>query len=113
MEEASTQTGPRRLKSEVWKHFTKVKVNEEDKAQCNYCKKHLVRKSKNGTKHLWQRMKCCVTKKQTFLMPKVMQGKQELGTGTYDAENARRELAYAIIIHEYPLAIVDHLGFRR
>nr|KYP69927.1 Putative AC transposase [Cajanus cajan] len=52
-------------------------------------------------------------KGQTFLMPKVMQSKQELGTGTYDVENVRRELAYPIIMHEYPLAIVDHLGFKR
>lgn len=52
-------------------------------------------------------------KGQTFLMAKVMQGKQELGTRTYDAENAREELANAIIMHEYPLSIVDHLGFKR
>ena len=42
-----------------------------------------------------------------------MQGKQELGSGTYGAECARGELAKAIIMHEYPLSIVDHLGFRR
>ncbi|KAH1214996.1 Zinc finger BED domain-containing protein RICESLEEPER 3 [Glycine max] len=42
-----------------------------------------------------------------------MQGKQEFGAGTYDAECAREELAKAIIMHEYPLSIVDHLGFRR
>ena len=50
---------------------------------------------------------------QTYLMPKVVQGKQELGTGTYDADNARKEFAKAIIMHEYPLSIVDHVGFRR
>ncbi|KAH1221104.1 Zinc finger BED domain-containing protein RICESLEEPER 2 [Glycine max] len=52
-------------------------------------------------------------KGQTFLIPKVIQGKQELGAGTYDAERAREKLAKAIIMHEYPLSIVDHLGFRR
>ncbi|KAH1202763.1 Zinc finger BED domain-containing protein RICESLEEPER 3 [Glycine max] len=52
-------------------------------------------------------------KGQTFLTPKVVQGKQELGAGTYDAERAREELAKAIIMHEYPLSIVDHLSFRR
>jgi hypothetical protein len=42
-----------------------------------------------------------------------LQGKQELGIGCYDAENARKQLAHAIILHEYPLSIVDHIGFRR
>ena len=46
-------------------------------------------------------------------MPKVVQGKQELGTGTYDADNVRKEFAKAIIMHEYPLSIVDHVGFKR
>ena len=50
---------------------------------------------------------------QTFLKPKFVHGKQELATGTYDADNARRELANAIIMHEYPLSIVDHVGFKR
>ncbi|KAL5187475.1 putative AC transposase [Glycine soja] len=43
----------------------------------------------------------------------VVQRKHELGAGTYDAECARGELAKAIIMHEYPLSIMDHLGFRR
>ena len=34
-------------------------------------------------------------KGQTFLTPKVVQGKQELGAGTYDAKCAREELAKA------------------
>ena len=42
-----------------------------------------------------------------------MQGKQELCTGIYDAKNSKKELAHAIILHEYPLSIVDHIGFRR
>ncbi|KAI5440522.1 hypothetical protein KIW84_010125 [Lathyrus oleraceus] len=53
------------------------------------------------------------TKGQTYIMPKSLQGKQELGVGTYNAEKSRKELACAIIMHEYPLSIVDHIGFRR
>ena len=52
-------------------------------------------------------------KGQTFLTPQVVQGKQELGAGTYDAKCAREELAKTIIMHEYPLSIGDRLGFRR
>ncbi|KAH1238990.1 Zinc finger BED domain-containing protein RICESLEEPER 2 [Glycine max] len=110
-----------RLKSKIWQHFKKIKVNGLDKAECKYCKKLLGGKSKNGTKHLWQHNEICVQYKifmrrmkgQTFLTLKVVQGKQELGTGTYDAKCAREELEKAIIMHEYPLSIMDHLGFRR
>ena len=67
---------------------------------------------------MWQHNEICVQykifmrgmKDQTFLTPKDVQEKQELGAGTYDA---REQLAKAIIMHEYPLSIVDHLGFRR
>ena len=30
--EGTTQIGTRRLQSEIWQHFKKVKVNEQDKA---------------------------------------------------------------------------------
>ncbi|KAK3042015.1 hypothetical protein RJ639_001717 [Escallonia herrerae] len=39
--------------------------------------------------------------------------KPELGNYTFDQEFARRELGSMIILHEYPLSIVDHVGFRR
>lgn len=119
--EALAETGNSRRRSKVWDHFTRLKVNREDKAQCHYCKKFLGGKSTNGTKHLLHHMDTCIHKKlhenktnkgQTFLMPKG-QGKKDLGIGTYNAENSRKELASAIIMHEYPLSIVDHVYFRR
>ncbi|KAK3003563.1 hypothetical protein RJ639_018898, partial [Escallonia herrerae] len=39
--------------------------------------------------------------------------KPELGNYTFDQEFARRELGSMIILHEYPLSIVDHVRFRR
>ena len=41
-----------RLKSVVWNHFKRRKVDGKDKAECNYCTRLLVGGSKNGTKHL-------------------------------------------------------------
>ena len=52
-------------------------------------------------------------KGHTFLTPKVVQGKQMLGARTYEAKSASGELKKAIIMHEYALSIVDHLGFMR
>lgn len=40
-------------------------------------------------------------------------GKQEMVATSYDGEVSKKELAKAIILHEYPLSIVDHIGFRR
>ncbi|KAL5134228.1 Zinc finger BED domain-containing protein RICESLEEPER 2 [Glycine soja] len=118
---SSTKTGGGRLKSIVWNHFDKIKtVDGQDKAQCKYCKKLLGGASKNGTKHLHAHMEKCIQKRlhdkgkgQTFLIPKVTQGRQELTAGGYNEENARKDLACAIIMHEYPLSIVNHVGFRR
>lgn len=62
-------------------------------------------------------MKICSQLKireQTYLASKGLQGKQELGTRTYDAANVRKELAHAINnMHEYLLSIVDHIGFEQ
>ena len=43
-------------------------------------------------------------KEQTFLIPKVTQGRQELTSRSYNEENASKDLACAIIMHEYPLS---------
>ncbi|KAK3016039.1 hypothetical protein RJ639_007682 [Escallonia herrerae] len=39
--------------------------------------------------------------------------KPELGNYTFDQKFARKKLGSMIILHEYPLSIVDHMGFRR
>ncbi|KAH7663375.1 Tam3-transposase (Ac family) protein [Dioscorea alata] len=114
--ESTTQGG--RLKSVVWNHFKKIQVNGEDKAQCNYCKKLLGGKSKNGTRHLHLHMESCIQRKislrgQKLITSKMVKGKQEMTTTIYDPEFAKKELAQAIIMHEYPLSIVDHLGFKK
>ncbi|KAJ1394121.1 Ribonuclease H-like superfamily [Sesbania bispinosa] len=41
------------------------------------------------------------------------EGRQELVVNSYDPDNARKELGCAIIMHDYPLSIVEHIGFRR
>ncbi|KAJ1386816.1 Ribonuclease H-like superfamily [Sesbania bispinosa] len=78
--------------------------------------------SKNGTKHLHQHMDICVQKKiamrgqnkgQPVLLTKMTQGRQELVAASYDPDNARKKLGCAIIMHDYPLSIVEHIGFRR
>ena len=38
---------------------------------------------------------------------------QVLFVNGFDEECAGKELAHLVIMHEYPLSIVEHIGFRR
>ncbi|CAI0386138.1 unnamed protein product [Linum tenue] len=108
-----------KLKSVVWQHYTKVRINEIVKAKCNYCKKQLGGESNNGTTHLKNHTKICVQKKirdgsQKILGPHYLaKGKQDLVATAFNSDFSKRELAIAITMHEYPLSMVDHLYFKR
>ncbi|CAI8592311.1 unnamed protein product [Vicia faba] len=108
----------KKLRSNVWQEFKKMKVNGKDKAECIWCKKQLSGTSKNGTNHLKGHLLSCIQKKiktrnhdkgQPFLLPTISEGKQELGIGTYDPKHVKKLIAEAIIMHDYPLSIVDHI----
>ena len=115
----------RKLTSIVWNDFKKVKVCGIVKAQCLHCHKQLGGKSINGTKHLHDHLKICTLKKiklkgqQKPLEQSALRfdskegGKISVENYTFDPEVARKELTAMIVLHEYPLCIVDHAGFRR
>ena len=48
--------------------------------------------------------------KQLILNPKRNEGK--LGTYNFDPLDSRKKLAQMIILHEHPLSMVEHEGFR-
>uniref|UniRef100_A0A803MQY4 BED-type domain-containing protein n=1 Tax=Chenopodium quinoa TaxID=63459 RepID=A0A803MQY4_CHEQI len=112
----------RKLTSVVWKHFDQIKVNGEDKAKCKGCKKLFVGGGKSGTTHLRDHIKRCMKIKNTMdVKQQLLQamssksGSPSLGMGKFkfNAQVSRSELVNMIILHEYPLAIVEHVGFRR
>ncbi|KAH7834034.1 hypothetical protein Vadar_012116 [Vaccinium darrowii] len=109
-----------KLRSVVWQHFDKVSVNGAEKAACMYCSKRLVGGSNSGTSHLSDHYDICPRRRVADLRQKVLtsnflkgEGKKKLETYVFDQNYARRELACMIIMHEYPLSLVDHIGFRR
>ncbi|XP_060673042.1 zinc finger BED domain-containing protein DAYSLEEPER-like [Ziziphus jujuba] len=118
-EDSSQVIGKRKLISVVWNHFKKVKIDGVDKAVCNYCSKKLGGGSRNGTRHLHDHFKRCPLRTQKDIRQAILNpttdvgGKVKVGTYTFDQENARKELANMIVLHEYPLSIVEHYGFRR
>ena len=99
------------------------RVDEKDKAECNYCKKLLVKGSNYGTKHLHDHMKICSRRKFQDIRDmnqKILardQNKMDSMAGVnaynFDKNVSRNELARMIILQEYPLSIVDHIGFRK
>ncbi|KAH9684650.1 hypothetical protein KPL70_013634 [Citrus sinensis] len=107
-----------RLRSIVWEHFEKKKINRIDKAVCNYCKNALVARSSDGTKHLHDHLKTCQVKKEIeateFPLAKKAAGeKGKTAVEThFDPDVTRRKMARAIVMHEYPLSIVEHQGLR-
>jgi hypothetical protein len=124
-----TQSRPkRRHTSAVWKEFKEVEIMGQPKAQCNYCHKKLCAKSSSGTKHLHCHLEVCTMRKiklgglkmnKTLAQSSLRMKSHEGGGGvsvehyTFDQDVARKALAAMIILHEYPLCIVDHIGFRR
>ncbi|KAL0559428.1 hypothetical protein IC582_004038 [Cucumis melo] len=89
------------------------------KAICNYCGKKLGGESKNGTKHLHDHFKICPLRRQrdirqSCLKPtKTNEEKLVLNSAIFYYEASRRDLACAIILHEYPINMVEHKGFRK
>lgn len=75
------------------------------------------RRHKNGLKHLHDHYAICPQKKRQdirheLLKSKVeVRGKWSFGTYVYDQEVERRKMATIIMMHEYPLKMVDHIVF--
>jgi len=111
----------RKLRSEVWKDFDLISVNGVWKAKCHWCKKHLGGETRNGTTHLKNHLLVCedrITRKGLTQSTLKLSANPKDGTVTlekyvFDQDVARKELALMIIVHEYPLSMVDHIGFRK
>ncbi|XP_072078898.1 zinc finger BED domain-containing protein RICESLEEPER 2-like [Arachis hypogaea] len=110
----------RKLTSEVWNHFKIVEFKGKLKAECNYCKSKLLGDPKQGTSHLRDHFKSCKLRTTRDIRQCMMKTTPTtsgetvvVGAYTFDQENARKELSVMVCLHEYPLSIVDHIGFRR
>lgn len=123
-EEEDVVAGSKRKRTfAVWKEFTEVRIGGNVHAKCNYCSKKLSGSSKNGTNHLRLHLKSCVQKRikvngKTMAHASLRFGKTDAGTVLvenyiFDQDIARQELSAMIVLHEYPLSMVDHVGFRR
>jgi hypothetical protein len=95
----------------------------KSKQKCLRCGKLLGGETRNGTSHLLAHNDTCPYSKalmngkmmaQSSLRFAAKDGcNASLENYIFDQEFARRALVAMIILHEYPLCIVDHAGFRR
>jgi len=105
----------------VWHEYElEGEGTKDDKARCMHCKQRLSAKSSHGTKHLSDHLlKFCVMKKlqgnrqQTLRFNTKKSGEKRLENYDFNQAMLRQDLVDMIVMHEYPLTIVDHLGFRR
>ena len=112
----------RKTTSDVWEHFTRKKVDGKFKAQCHHYGKLYLGESSQGTTHLCYHFARCPRLKfkdirnmqQQVLIKQQNKVDETMSLNTYqfDQVRVRNKLARMVIIHKYPLSIVDHIGFR-
>ena len=116
------QVEKRKTTSNVWEHFTRKKVDEKFKAQCHHCSKLYLGDSSQGTSHLRNHLARCPQLKfknirdmhQQVLIRQQnkVDGTMDLNAYQFDQNKVRNNLVCMVILYEYPLLIVDHIGFR-
>ena len=108
----------RKLTSKVWDHFKKVTEDGVSKATCNYCHIKLSAQLLSGTNHLRRHSERCSAENGAVVQPR--QGLLSFTSSQttsnrvwiFSQEKTREKLSKAIIEHEYPFAMADHIGFR-
>ncbi|VFQ64350.1 unnamed protein product [Cuscuta campestris] len=106
----------------VWNHFDRVLIDENVVAICHGCNKNYAGGGKSGTTHLKNHLNSCLqSKKKVIVRQQLIQASFKKdpnmpyvpGKFKFSREVSRMELGNMIVLHEYPLSSVDHIGFRR
>ncbi|TYG76005.1 hypothetical protein ES288_D03G078700v1 [Gossypium darwinii] len=103
----------------VWTDFSRKRVGDAIKSECNHFPKHLAGGRRVGTTHLKDHLKfypkqICQDIRQTrFFGVKVNPTNKTLtlAPSEFHQEDGRRDLEKMIILHEYPISMVEHYGF--
>ncbi|CAF2108920.1 hypothetical protein HID58_081209 [Brassica napus] len=117
----------RKRKSMVWDHFTtETTTSGTTKAFCKHCNKSYAYMSggkASGTSHLKRHIELGICDKcpNTNLVPQVNDGtascpppkkrQKRCANAPLDQDGCNREMAKMIIMHGYPLHMVEHPGF--
>ena len=98
----------RNTASDVWEHFTRKKVDGKSKAQGkNHLRNHLVRYPRLKFKDVRDMRQQVLIKQQNKV-----DGMMSLNAYQFDQVKVRNNLARMVILHEYLISMVNHIGFR-
>ncbi|KAK1397720.1 hypothetical protein POM88_007583 [Heracleum sosnowskyi] len=115
--QSNIKKGGSRLRSDVWQHYDRKIVGGVLRAFCKYCPEDLNGNSGSGTSHLrnhyTKKHKQNENMRQKLLTSNFNKNHQQLASCSFNQAVSKKELASMIIMHEYPISIVDHVGFRR
>ncbi|KAK9088255.1 hypothetical protein Scep_027337 [Stephania cephalantha] len=132
----------KRLTSVVWNDFERVKRDDIMVAICKHCKKKLSGSSTSGTSHLRNHLNRCLGRFNREINPQLLVVRERKRHRTvelenykfyqediqvaipfdqehnhthlkFDQERSRLDLARMIILHNYPVSMVEHAGFKR
>ncbi|KAL5157698.1 putative AC transposase [Glycine soja] len=110
IEEVERSPNKRGLTSAAWTHFKRKKIEGKWKVICKYCEKKLggdtrsVRGPKQSILKTLQQSSSSVRDRVKSILSE---------NYTFNQDAARMELTKMIALHEYPLAMINHIGFRR
>ena len=98
----------RNIASDVWEHFTRKKVDGKSKAQGkNHLRNHLARYPRLKFKDVRDMRQQVLIKQQNKV-----DGMMSLNAYQFDQVKVRNNLARMVILHEYLISMVNHIGFR-
>ncbi|KAI3447052.1 hypothetical protein Pfo_003717 [Paulownia fortunei] len=100
--------GKRKHTSKAWNHFRRLMVDKTQYAECNYCKTHFKTPLSHGTTHLKKHYERTCKRK-----PRKMDIRQRWNTHIFNQEDSRHKLPKMVILNDYPLSMIEHIGFRR
>lgn len=114
----------RKCTSVAWNHFKRITKDGVEVGTCNYCKSSLRAGKGYVTKSLLRHLEICprknnqdisksLEKQRQIVGNRGSDGKVQFGNYTFDQEHSRNELSSAIILHEYPISMVEHVGFKK
>uniref|UniRef100_A0A7N0UMR5 Uncharacterized protein n=1 Tax=Kalanchoe fedtschenkoi TaxID=63787 RepID=A0A7N0UMR5_KALFE len=102
------------VKTIVWNYFEMVIVLDLKKARFVHCNCLLGVELINETSHLHAHVKSSLKKKNQVVRQSFVDvnNKDKVKSQAFDQQRFVKKLVSMIIVHKYPLSIVDHVGFK-
>ncbi|KAL5581909.1 hypothetical protein UlMin_014351 [Ulmus minor] len=120
VETSSAPTNESEYDENLRKKIKLTSLTWDDLKKMKHCHKYLGGESKNGTRHLLDHIAVCPMIKQNHTKQMLLKANSSsdgksasLDTYHFNPEVSRYELGRMIVLHEYPLSMVEHEGFRR